>query len=185
MIAKVEFEAFMSERQRPLLRFAMVLTGDGRLAEEIVSDVLCRAWEKWDRIGTVDEPNAYVRRMIVNEFLATKRRLRRTTPRSDLRELIDAGDNRGPDHASTHSERDHLITALTRLPRKQRAALVLRFYEGLSDAEIATVMGCGQATVRSNASRALAALRIQLETETETETASTIAAPMALVIGEL
>src|ERR1700712_1875602 len=98
-----EFAQFMSERQRPLLRFAMVLTGDSRLAEDIVSDVLCRAYEKWDHIGSLAEPNAYVRRMIVNEFLASKRRLRRMAPHGELVELIDAGGG-GCDHANAQSE---------------------------------------------------------------------------------
>jgi RNA polymerase sigma-70 factor (sigma-E family) len=174
-----EFAQFMSQRQRPLLRFAMVLSGDASLAEDIVSDVLCRAYEKWERIGSLAEPNAYVRKMIVNEFIASKRRLRRTSPHSDLIDLIDANES-GPDHASAHSERDQLIAALTRLPRKQRATVVLRFYEGLSDADIAAVMGCGEATVRSNASRALRALRIQLH---DTEGAP-VGAPLSLVLGE-
>ncbi len=174
-----EFTQFMSQRQRPLLRFAMVLTGDSRLAEDIVSDVLCRAYEKWDRIGTLAEPNAYVRKMIVNEFIASKRRLRRTRPHSDLVDLIDSNEP-AADHASAHSDRDQLITALARLPRKQRAAVVLRFYEGLSDADIAAVMGCGQAAVRSNTSRALRALRIQLH-DIEGAPAG---APLSLVLGE-
>jgi RNA polymerase sigma-70 factor (sigma-E family) len=173
------FAEFMAERELALRRFATVLTGDPGTSEEIVVDVLSRAWERWDQIGAMEQPNAYVRKMIVNEFIASKRRLRRTSPHSDLIDLIDANES-GPDHASAHSERDQLIAALTRLPRKQRATVVLRFYEGLSDADIAAVMGCGEATVRSNASRALRALRIQLH---DTEGAP-VGAPLSLVLGE-
>jgi RNA polymerase sigma-70 factor (sigma-E family) len=157
------FEEFMRQRQRPLLRFAMVLTGDAQRSEDIVADVLGRAWEKWERIGALAEPNAYVRRMVVNEFLSWKRLTKRTTPRNDVAQLIDDADR--DDASSTESvltERSAMVDALTRLPRKQRAALVLRYYEGLSDAEIAAVLGCGPGTVRSNTSRALAALRIHL-----------------------
>jgi RNA polymerase sigma-70 factor (sigma-E family) len=165
MATASDFEAFMSQRQRPLLRFAMVLTGDASAADDIVSDVLCRAYEKWDRIGAVDEPNAYVRKMIVNEFLAFRRRVRRTAPSDNITELIDgAGRGNGADTgdlAHSHSERTAMVDALNRLPRKQRAALVLRFYEGWPDTDIAAAMGCSQATVRSNTSRALSTLRIQ------------------------
>jgi RNA polymerase sigma-70 factor (sigma-E family) len=158
------FDTFMSERQRPLLRFAMVLTGDGRLAEEIVADVLSRAWEHWDRIAGLDAPNAYVRRMIVNEFVSWRRRLRRTSPHADLVALVDeSSTSAGPDPASAHADRDALIGQLRRLPRKQRAVVVLRFYVGLSDAEIAETLDCAAGTVRSNASRALSTLRINLQ----------------------
>jgi RNA polymerase sigma-70 factor (sigma-E family) len=161
-IQQQPFADFMRERELALRRFATVLTGDPRTSEEIVVDVLSRAWEKWDHIGDLEQPNAYVRKMIVNEFLAWGRRVRRTAPSANITALIDgAGDDSG-DHARSHSERATMIDALARLPRKQRAALVLRFYEGWPDADIAAAMGCSQATVRSNASRALSALRIQL-----------------------
>jgi RNA polymerase sigma-70 factor (sigma-E family) len=169
MQTQLAFEDFMRQRQRALLRFAMVLTGDAQRAEDIVSDVLGRAWEKWERIGSLAEPNAYVRRMVVNEFLSWKRLTKRTLPRGDVAQLID---DARPDYANSASnpefvlsERSAMVGALARLPRKQRAALVLRYYEGLSDTEIATVLGCGPGTVRSNTSRALAALRIHLQAD--------------------
>ena len=153
-----EFAAFVAEKQQPLLRLAMVLSGDARLAEDVVADVLGRAYEKWPRIAQLDQPYAYVRRMVVNEYLSWRRRIRRAAPYAQLEDLVDAV----PDHAGPHAERDALIDELTALPKQQRATLVLRYYEGLTDAEIAHVLGCGESTVRSNASRALAALRIGL-----------------------
>jgi RNA polymerase sigma-70 factor (sigma-E family) len=183
MQTQLAFEDFMRLRQRPLLRFAMVLTGDAQRAEDIVSDVLGRAWEKWERIGSLAEPNAYVRRMVVNEFLSWKRLTKRTAPRNDVAQLIDdAGRDYASNTESVLTERSAMVDALARLPRKQRAALVLRFYEGLSDAEIATVLGCGQVTVRSNTSRALAALRIQLH---DPQPHDRSAPPVLLAIEEL
>ena len=153
-----DFSAFVAERQRALLRLAMVLCGDARLAEDLVADVLGRAFEKWARIDTTEQPYAYVRRMVVNEYLSWRRRLRRTAPYAQLEDLV----GEVPDHAGPHAERDALIDQLASLPRQQRATLVLRYYEGLSDAEIAATLGCGESTVRSNAARALATLRIGL-----------------------
>lgn len=153
-----DFAAFVAEKQRALLRLAMVLSGDVRQAEDVVADVLARAYEKWARVSSVDQPYAYVRRMVVNEYLSWRRRGGRAFPYAQLDDLVDAV----PDHAGAYAERDALIEQLATLPRQQRATLVLRYYEGLSDREIAGVLGCAEATVRSNASRGLASLRIGL-----------------------
>ena len=157
-MSQFDFTAFVAEKQQALLRLAMVLCGNARLAEDVVADVLGRAYEKWARISELDQPYAYVRRMVVNEYLSWRRRAGRAFPLAQLDDLVDAE----PDHAAAHAERRALIDQLAGLPRQQRAALVLRYYEGLSDAEIADVLGCGESTVRSNASRALATLRIGL-----------------------
>jgi RNA polymerase sigma-70 factor (sigma-E family) len=153
----VIFKEFVTERQRPLLRFAMVLTGDARLAEELVQDVLVRAFERWDRISGLDHPGAYIRRMIVNDYLSLRRRLWRLVP-FDPNEHVDAVD----DHAGHHAERDAILAELGKLPRKQRAVIALRYYGGLSDPEIADALGCTPGTVRGYASRALATLRIEI-----------------------
>jgi len=146
-------------RQRPaLMRFATVLTCQTWLAEDLVSDVLGRAFERWDRISGVAEPHAYVRRMVLNEYLSWRRRLARTSPRADV-EPDAAGYGDG---TNERAERDAMIRRLARLPRKQRAAVVLRYYAGLPDADIATQLGCRVGTVRSQIHRALAALRVDL-----------------------
>lgn len=155
-MGNAEFAAFVRERERPLLRFAMVLCGDARRAEELVADTLARAYEQWARISMMDQPGAYVRRMIVNDYLSWRRRLRRTVP------VPDPDGGAVPDHAVAHAERAALIAALAALPPKQRAVLVLRFYLDMPDDEIAATLGCAQSTVRSNAARALSALRIPL-----------------------
>jgi RNA polymerase sigma-70 factor (sigma-E family) len=154
----VEFGSYVARQRPALMRFATVLTGQTWLADDLVSDVLGRAFERWDRIGAMAEPNAYVRRMIVNDYLSWHRRLARTAPRAD----VEAETAAVADGADEQAERDAMIRRLARLPRRQRAAVVLRYYAGLPDAEIAAQLGCREPTVRSQISRALAALRLDL-----------------------
>jgi RNA polymerase sigma-70 factor (sigma-E family) len=151
------FEEFTRDKLSALLRFAMVLIGDRGLAEEVVQEVLLRVYARWTKISALDSPEHYVRRMIVNEYLSWRRRWGRVVPHADppVPTLV-------PDHAATHAERDALRTELDKLPKRQRTVLVLRYYAGMSDAEIAEVFGCGGGTVRGYASRALAALRVEL-----------------------
>jgi RNA polymerase sigma-70 factor (sigma-E family) len=155
----VEFEQFVRERQRALFRFAVVLSGDPALAEELVQNVLGRAFERWRRIAAADDPNAYTRRMVVNEYLSWRRSTHRFTP---VAAFFDDQLPTGADHAEQQAEESALADELDKLPPKQRAALVLRYYEGLSYAEAAACMGCREATARAYASRALAALRFEL-----------------------
>lgn len=153
------FEEFVEARLTALLRFAVVLTGERGLAEDVVQEVLLRAHQKWRRIGALDVPEHYVRRMIVNEFLSWRRRWSRIVPQANVPEPRTVAD-----HADNHAEREALRTELDKLPRRQRAVLVLRYYAGLSDSEIAEALGCTPGTVRGYASRALAALRVDLRT---------------------
>ena len=153
----MEFEDYVARQRPALMRFATILTGRTWLADDLVSDVLGRAFERWDRIGPMTEPNAYVRRMIVNDYLSWHRRLARTIPRAEVEV-----DEHVRDDAAEHAERDAMIERLARLPRRQRAAIVLRYYLGLPDADIAAHLGCRETTVRSQISRALTALRLDL-----------------------
>jgi RNA polymerase sigma-70 factor (sigma-E family) len=153
------FEEFAAARLPAVLRFAGVLTGDRGLAEDIVQEVLIRANARWQAIARLDRPEAYVQKMIVNEYLSWRRRSWRLVlsgAGTDLRTRPT------PDPAAGHAERDAIFAELAKLPPQQRAVLVLRYYEGLSDAEIADVLGCRPGTVRGYASRALAALRVEL-----------------------
>jgi RNA polymerase sigma-70 factor (sigma-E family) len=154
----MRFEEFAGASLPALLRFAVVLTGDRGLAEDVTQEVLARVYERWTKIGALDAPEFYVRRMIVNEYLSWRRRWSRVVPHADPPLRPDDA----PDHAATHAERDALRTELDKLPRRQRAVLVLRYYAGMSDTEIAEVLSCGTGTVRGYASRALAALRVEL-----------------------
>ena len=155
----MRFEEFAAAGLPAVLRFAGVLTGDRALAEDVVQEVLLRAYARWHRIGPLDRPDLYVRRMVVNEYLSWRRRSWRLVPSGSGADI----DQRStPDHAPGHAERDALLAELAKLPRRQRAVLVLRYYEGLPDADIAAVLGCTPGTVRGYASRALASLRVEM-----------------------
>lgn len=155
----MQFEEFAADRLPAVLRFAGVLTGDRALAEDVVQEVLLRASQRWSQLQDLDHPEAYVRKMIVNEYLDWRRRNWRLLFSGAAHEV----DNRtSPDHAGQHAERDALLAELDKLPKRQRAVLVLRYYEGLSDAEISDVLGCAPGTVRGYAFRALAKLRVEL-----------------------
>jgi RNA polymerase sigma-70 factor (sigma-E family) len=151
------FEEFAAARMPGVLRFAAVLAGDRATAEDLAQEVLIRAYSRWDRIGGLDRPELYVRKMILNEFLSWRRRSARQIPAGD-RTLEPV--NSAPDHATEYTEREALLGELGKLPRRQRAVLVLRYYEDRADTEIAELLGCSPGTVRSHASRALATLRV-------------------------
>jgi|SRR5690242_1967356 len=153
----MEFEEFMAARLPALLRYAAVLTGDRDLAQDVVQDAMVRAHARWRRIGRMDRPELYVRRMVTTQFLSWRRRgaVARTTLVSDG----DALDRPVPDIATAAVDRDDVLRLLATLPRRQRTVLVLRYYEGLTDAEIAEVLDCAQGTVRGYIARAMAALR--------------------------
>lgn len=152
------FEQFVRGRGPALLRFATVLAGDRGTGEDVLQEVLTRAMRRWPHIRALDSPGGYVRRMIVNEYLSWRRKWARLIPSA-----LVLDDRETPDHADRHAERDALSHRLDALPPKQRAVLVLRYYEDLPDREIAAVLGCPVGTVRSHASRGLAALRIEAE----------------------
>ena len=142
-----------------LVRYATVLTGDGHTAADLVQEVLLRAHVRWARIGLMERPDLYLRRMVTNEHLSWRRRWHVRNLRPEADESLAGHMEPQLDHAEHVVEDDAMWRQLATLPPRQRAVLVLRFYEGLSDPEIASVLGTSPATVRSHASRALAALR--------------------------
>ena len=152
------FEEFAAAHLPAVLRFAGVLAGDRAAAEDLAQEVLIRAYSRWDRIGCLDRPEFYVRKMLLNEFLSWRRRSARQARRDMLAEPAGPA----PDQAQAYSEREALLRELSKLPRRQRAVLVLRYYEGRQDTEIAELLGCSPGTVRGYASRALAALRVEM-----------------------
>ena len=155
------FEEFAVSHLPAVLRFAGVLAGNRAAAEDIAQEVLARACARWDSIGALERPEMYVRKMILNEFLTARRRSWRLVLAGSSAEV----DSRvSPDHAAAYAERDELLAELAKLPVMQRAVLVLRYYEGLSDSGIASLLGVAPGTVRGYASRALAALRIEFAT---------------------
>jgi RNA polymerase sigma-70 factor (sigma-E family) len=140
-----------------LLRFARALIGDRGVAEDVVQDVLTQLVAEPERFEDVEDLDAYVRRMVVNRFISWGRKWFRIRPTA----LVE-----GPSvHADPFDgvlDRHELRLGLATLPRRQRAVLVLRYYEDLADIEIAELLGCSPGTVRSHASRALSALRIDI-----------------------
>jgi len=154
-VERSPFEEFVVQRGAALFRLAFLLTRDGALAEDLVQEALAKAHRHWDRVSAADRPEAYVRRIVVNEVVSWRRR----RSHREIPSLIpDVADPR-PDTTDTLLERDALWRRLGTLPTRQRTVLVLRYYEGLSDAEIADVLDCPPGTVRSLAARAFSTLR--------------------------
>jgi RNA polymerase sigma-70 factor (sigma-E family) len=151
------FEGYVADRGPALLRFAYLLTGGRALAEDMVQEALIKVCTRWDRVVAADAPDAYVRRVVLNEFLRWKRR-------RASHEIVGAVQDRdwpgdGRNEVDQVVERDAVWRALLKLPRRQRSVLVLRYYESLPYADIASLLGCTEGTARSLASRAFDALR--------------------------
>ncbi|MEV4507878.1 SigE family RNA polymerase sigma factor [Dactylosporangium sp. NPDC049525] len=163
------FEEFVEARLQALLRYAVMLTGDQHTAQDLVQETMIRAQVKWRRIAAASAPEHYVKRMLTNAYIDLHRGswLRRVVLRAELTEPHGAPFGLPPvaDHAEASADRDQMWLWLGRLPRRQRAALVLRYYESLSDVEIAEVLDCAIGTVRSLISRALATLRAEVVPE--------------------
>ncbi|HEX5740623.1 MAG TPA: SigE family RNA polymerase sigma factor [Pilimelia sp.] len=151
------FREFVNGRSAALLRSAYLLVGDRGRAEDLVQTALIKTYASWPRIRDLGALEAYVRRAMVTTATSWWRRRR-------LREhpVGDALPTAVADGLEAVAERDAMWRQLAALPVKQRAVLVLRYYEGLSEAEIAEVLAVSRGTVKSHASRALAALRTRL-----------------------
>lgn len=149
------FEEFVQDRMMALFGTAYLLVGEVHQAEDLLQSALEKAFRKWRRIESMDHPEAYVRRIIVN--LATDRwRRRRRTTEVALDEATAAIESDGTDLIDL---RHALMVGLHQLPAGMRAVLVLRYWEGLSDAEVAAELGRSVGTVKSQASRGLQRLR--------------------------
>jgi RNA polymerase sigma-70 factor (sigma-E family) len=148
-----DFDAFVIARGAALLRFASLLTQDAGLAEDLVQDALVKVAGRWKTLIRKGAPDAYLRRVILNEYLSWKRR------RSSTEVPAEIADVAQPDQSGSSAERDALWRVLSELPARQRAVLVLRYYEDLPDTVIADLLGIAPGTVRSLASRAYVTLR--------------------------
>ncbi|MGX7681945.1 SigE family RNA polymerase sigma factor [Jatrophihabitans sp. DSM 45814] len=153
----MDFDSYAREHSRGLLRFAFVLTNDAGLAEDVLQEVLIRAHGRWSQIADLPQPHAYVRRMVVNEFLSWRRKWGRIEPRPG-----DELDHRVTDQTDQLDDRGALIDEVAKLPPRQRAAIVLRYFEDLSDHEIAAALSCREVTVRGYIHRGLKALKVEL-----------------------
>ncbi|WFE52182.1 SigE family RNA polymerase sigma factor [Micromonospora sp. WMMD1155] len=156
------FEEYAFARTSALVRLARLLTDDEHRAEDLVQEVLARAYARWGRISRTDRPDAYVRRMLVNAHHSWWRR------RSSREVSVAAVTDRAgaADEAATVAERDALWRLVRELPRSQRTVIVLRYYEDLDDTSIAEILACSTGTVRTHAKRALATLRKRQEAPT-------------------
>ena len=153
------FAAWAAAQAGGLHRFAYLLCGDWHDAEDLVQEALAKAALHWKRIQRIEHPDAYVRTILVNQCRSMWRRPWRRSHASDEIELTT------PDQADAVAAHADLVTALQRLPIRQRATVVLRYYEDLSEAETASVLGCSIGTVKSQHHKALQALKVTMGKE--------------------
>ena len=150
-----EFSDFMHGRWAQLVRLGYGLTGDVQVAEDLAQTAFARAYASWPRVRRAADPDAYVRKIVVNANLNRFRKRRVTEDlTAAVPEVAQAGDT-----ASRHEDRAELVAALLQLPHGQRAVVVLRYWLDMTESEVAAVMGCSVGNVKSQASRALAKLR--------------------------
>jgi RNA polymerase sigma-70 factor (sigma-E family) len=151
--ADEEFGEFMRGRWPAMVRLAYALTGDRGHAEDVAQSAFARAYASWGRVRRVGDPDAYVRRIVLNE---NRKRFRGHRVPEDLPGTLPetaCGAPSGPE------DREALLDALGRLGPRQRAVIVLRYLLDMSEAETAAALNCSVGTVKSQASRALATLR--------------------------
>lgn len=154
-----EVQAFVAARRPTLYRTAYLLVGNVPDAEDLVQATLVRVIAAWDRIQRRDAPEVFARRVMVN--LAASRWRRLKTYAAIAQRATPARDE--PDLAVAAVERDAMWAAIQSLPVRMRAVVVLRYYEDLSEIEIAAVLGCSTGTIKSQSSKALAQLRTHIE----------------------
>jgi RNA polymerase sigma-70 factor (sigma-E family) len=165
-----EFQSFMVGRWPRLMRTAFLLTGEQHAAEDLVQSTLEQVFTAWRRVGAADDPEAYVRRVMINVHARKHRRRLREflAPKDDsglVREVADTGDR-----IAQADDRSALLKALAQLPARQREAVVLRYWEDLTETQAAEAMGCSVGTVKSSAAKGIAKLRaIPVLAETVTQ----------------
>jgi RNA polymerase sigma-70 factor (sigma-E family) len=156
----------MTARQPALLRTACLLTGETHTAEDLVQTSLAKIYLAWDRISDREHVDAYARKVLVNEYRSLWRRAwRRREHVAD--EIPEPAQPAAQPTAEYDGRTQALWSFVATLPPKQRAVVVLRYYEELSEAETAAVLGISTGTVKSQASRALAALRDRIHDHPE------------------
>ena len=149
------FAQFIEARQLALQRTAWLLTNDWAMAQDLVQTALARSWPYWGRIRRGDDPEIYVRRVMVNTWSTwRRRRWRAEQPSGELADQASAGDLAG--EVTTRLAVRSLLAALT---DRQRAVVVLRLFDDLSEAQVAQILGCAAGTVKATMSQAMARLR--------------------------
>ena len=158
------FASVFNAHHRKAVRLAYLLTGDHHQAEDIVSDAFAKVYVQWKK-GRVDDVGAYVRRAVVNESNSKLRRRYLERREASKRSGDDRGVRRVDDQAAEH---DEVWRAIERLPERQRQAVVLRYYEDLSEADTAEILGVSVGTVKSQVSRGLTRMQELLSASTST-----------------
>lgn len=151
----MEFDDYVAARGQQLVRLGLVLSSDHHRAEDLAQTALMNAYRHWRRVRAMDDPHAYVRRILVNAYLATTRR---SSSHETPSELDDAS-NQEPDPSLALVEHDAMWRMLAKLPTRERTIVILRYYEDLDYAAIATLLGIKDSTARASVSKALASLR--------------------------
>ncbi|MFB9311751.1 SigE family RNA polymerase sigma factor [Nocardioides plantarum] len=154
------FEDWVEVRFARLVRFAYLVTGSQQAADDAVQTALAQACARWSRVGRTDDPDVYVRRMVVNAHVSAWRRSGRRE--LSVAEVRDGASSVGGDPGDDVARDDAVWRVCLALPPRQRAAVVLRFYEDLDYPEIARVLDVAEATVRSHVHRGLTAMRLEL-----------------------
>ncbi|MFJ9609024.1 SigE family RNA polymerase sigma factor [Kitasatospora sp. NPDC101176] len=152
---EAEFQAFTRTRWAHLVRTAYLLTGDWHHAEDLTQTALAKAYRSWRRVSRADNPDAYVRRVLVtcNSDRFRKRRVAERLTDAPPEVAVPG------DAAARIDQRRTLMDALATLPTRQRAVVVLRYWDDRTEAEVAQAMGCSLGTVKSQAAKGLAKLR--------------------------
>jgi RNA polymerase sigma-70 factor (sigma-E family) len=156
------FDDWVAVRGPGLLHFAHLVTGSRADAQDAVQDALISAYPRWERLRSAGTADAYVRRSIVNRHISIWRSFRRREQPVAEPDGVAVAVTR-PDHAAAVADADIAWSLCLSLPRVQRAAVVLRYYDDQSYAQIADVLGCAESTARSHVRRALVSLRARLE----------------------
>jgi RNA polymerase sigma-70 factor (sigma-E family) len=152
--SRLSFEEYATARQAHLIRLAYLMVRDHHLAQDLAQESLARVYENWRRINADGNPDAYVRKVMLNQLLTWRRRRAWSE-----RPVADLGDQAVADQSAATDDRAAMAVVLGELPMRQRAVIVLRFYEDLDDTAIADILGCSPATVATHAKRALSHLR--------------------------
>jgi RNA polymerase sigma factor (sigma-70 family) len=152
------FEDFFRAEHARLLRALYLVTGNRQEAEEVMQDAFVAVWERWDRVGAMDDPTGYLYRTALNRHRSALRRAARAARRV-------LGATEGGDAFARADERDAVARALGTLPRRQRAAIVLTELLGYGSEEAGAILGVKGVTVRTLASQGRAAMRTRLEAD--------------------
>ena len=155
------FDTYVQTRSGALLRLAFLLTGDAHHAEDLVQTTLVKVMGRWEQVTAGGDPHAYVRKVLLHTALGWRRRRWHGERPSDP--LPDVGGS--PDQTAVIDSRERLRRALLQLPARQRAAVVLRHYEDLSEQDVARELGCSVGTVKSQTARGLDRLRSLMSDE--------------------